>query len=154
MRFRNILCPIDFSRTSMHALQHASILAEEYGAKLHLVNVFQLTIVDTDPRVGAYPVPLGLENVRQRLDELDSSATVEQHRKLLIGDPAAQILKYAKQHDIDLIVMGTHGHTGLEHLLMGSVAEYTVRHAHCPVVTIRTPGEAPNYAPSKLATTA
>ena len=139
MKFQNILCPVDFSDNGKKALECASVWAEEYGAKLHLLNVFQLTIVDSDPRVGAYPVALGLDTIREQLNKTFPTTDVALSRKLLVGDPASQIVTYADENSIDLIVMGTHGHTGLERVLMGSVAEYTVRHAHCPVVTIRTP---------------
>jgi len=64
-------------------------------------------------------------------------------RRVTVGDPASEIVNVAKEENVDLIVMSTHGRKGISRLLMGSVAELVVRRAHCPVLTVRQPGEEP-----------
>jgi nucleotide-binding universal stress UspA family protein len=78
-----------------------------------------------------------LERQLARIEATDSTLAVT--RTLLVGDEASEINRFAKENDADLIVMGTHGRTGLVRLLMGSVAEMVLRHASCPVLTIKTP---------------
>jgi nucleotide-binding universal stress UspA family protein len=155
-RLTRILVPTDFSAPADAALTYAKSLATTLGASLHLVHVF------TDPyAVAAYapevyaPVP---SEVRERAieDALDRLAArlddtrepqFKGSRTLLTGITANQIVALAEKHDIDLIVMGTHGRRGVAHLLMGSVAEHVVRIATCPVLTVRAsqataPGQA------------
>jgi nucleotide-binding universal stress UspA family protein len=139
---KNILVPHDFSETSAAAMQYAVELARTFGAKLHLVHVSEKARFEM-----ATEFPLGLDMsledaIRERL--LKIMATGE-HRELnpsfqvLSGAPAAEIVRYAKDHAMDLIVMGTHGRGVVAHAVMGSVAEKVVRHAPCPVLTVRHP---------------
>jgi nucleotide-binding universal stress UspA family protein len=143
--FRHILVPVDFSPPSDAALEYARSVAARYGASLHLVHVAE------DPYRAFYSaevVVAEVEGLREEIltdtetrlkdrlrpaDVTELQATAES----IIGTPAGSIVEYAAGHDIDLIVMGTHGRGGMAHLLMGSVAERVVRTAPCPVLTVR-----------------
>ena len=142
--FHNIVAAVDFSETSDHAVEQAVDLASRLGAKLHLVHVYQLPVYALPD--GA--VMAGAEFVNQLTDELQKQldAQVERHKKsqiaidahLLRGVPHTEVVRFAKEDaKADLIVMGTHGRTGLEHLLLGSVAERVVRTSPIPVLTVR-----------------
>ena len=137
MRIRNILCPVDFSDDSLCSLEHAERLASEYSATLHIVFVHDIGI----PGVG-YTMPGELEKSKNQLDSTLPASTVPSiNRQLLLGEPVEEICKYVSQNQIDLILISTHGRTGLKRLLMGSVAEEVLRRATCPVMTIRIPAE-------------
>jgi universal stress protein A len=132
---QHILCPTDFSETAEQAMRYADQLAAEAGAELTLVHAFDTPATWTlagqehsrDPRL------------QQQLDALlaDSPHSLKIHRLQHAGDAGKVICWMAQDRHCDLIVMGTHGRTGLRHLLFGSVAEYVLRHARCPVITIR-----------------
>ncbi|HKO93720.1 MAG TPA: universal stress protein [Polyangiaceae bacterium] len=157
--FGNILVAVDFSPPSIHALQVARELARASGARLLLLHV-QEPIACADPMLrGASPMDIfGLATlgaVPPALDaeprwdarlvalqaELAEDARVRVETRLGSGSAAAQIIDVAFDEGTDLIVMGTHGRTGLGRWLMGSVAETVVRHARCPVLTLRLPEE-------------
>jgi len=144
--FSRILVPTDFSPPSDAALEYARILAAKFGSSLEILHV-----VD-DPTAASDYVPDGfapstpgirsalLDNARHRLDRLMNlvdRSRYHAHADAVLGLPAASIVDYANATGIGLIVMGTHGRTGLAHLLMGSVAEQVVRTAPCPVLTVR-----------------
>ncbi len=129
---QNILYATDFSPYSNLAYFHAVALAESHGARLMIVHVYTPDSASA-PDAGAD----GRAYWRGQLEQirpLDPKIPVE--HVLLEGDPAEEILRRAADARADLIVMGTHGRTGLKHLLLGSVAEYVVRHARCPVLTV------------------
>jgi nucleotide-binding universal stress UspA family protein len=141
-----ILVPTDFSESADAALAYAKTLAGCLGASLHLLHVF------TDPYGPAVyvpevyaPVPAearerALEDARARLAErldADEEAYFRGTRAIVTGLTAKQIVKSAADHGMSLIVMGTHGRRGVAHLLLGSVAEYVVRSAPCPVLVVR-----------------
>jgi nucleotide-binding universal stress UspA family protein len=138
-----ILHPTDFSRHSDYALRFACSLARDHRSKLVIVHV-EPTLGPELVTSGEAASRLEPENhlaklwaeVRQ-VQPTDPSIVVE-HR-LAEGDPAPAIVRAAKEVNAGLIVMATHGRTGLERLLMGSVAEQVLRHATCPVLTIRSP---------------
>ena len=140
---KNVLVPIDFSETAEHALNYARAVAEQFNAKLHVLHVIldphaqPWSIEATGMDIGSL-VPTWEADAKRRLDELDLG---DAQRELLtkIGHPFVEIIRYAKQRDIDLIVMGTHGRGAIEHMLLGSVAEKVVRKAPCPVLTVRHP---------------
>lgn len=155
MKLGRILAPTDFSRFSGFALEWAANLAEALRAELILLHVVPeeegKIIEEVIAEGAAVNIPRGVrENVlkeRQKKfqeqfrivlpDYLRKSIRVEEI--LVIGVPFLEIVKTAKEKDVDLIVMGTHGRTGLAHALIGSVAEKVVHHAHCPVLTIKHP---------------
>ena len=141
MTLKNILVPVDFSDTSDRAVAYAQALAKPFGAKLHLLHVVP------DPHSEAWSIEATGVNLgglmetweadaQKRLDEVDVGDTP--HDTLTkVGHPYKEILRYVEAHDIDLIVMGTHGRGALEHMLLGSVAEKIVRTSPCPVTTVR-----------------
>ncbi len=144
INLKRILIPTDFSEYSTHAMHYACELADRFGAELHL-----LTVVDDTTPMMMDPEFMPVEDfvtqemnaARAKLDELpgeswDKLSVVRHHSK---GSPFLEIIRYAKENEVDLIVIGTHGRTGLAHLMIGSVAERVVRKAPCPVLSIRHP---------------
>jgi nucleotide-binding universal stress UspA family protein len=144
MEIRQILAPTDFSESSKQAVAYAYEWAQTFGAKLLLLHVVELLV---------YPVEIFLvsEEGTTLLDDLERQArldlselvpksldgTVEVLCQAVVGTPYLKIVEVAAAEKVDLIVMSTHGRTGLSHLVMGSVAERVVRMAPCPVLTIR-----------------
>lgn len=142
---KNILCPIDYSVYSEKALKYAIEFAEKYNAKLYLMHVLDIRIYDiTDPEL--YNVNVidkeTINKLRERLHKCiseDTRKNIEVETIVIEGVPFSEIIKKARECKVDLIVLGTHGRTGLSHAIMGSVAEKVVRKAPCPVLTIRHP---------------
>jgi nucleotide-binding universal stress UspA family protein len=142
--WKRIICPIDFSDASRAALETACELAKRFGAKVALFHAYP---------VPGYTFPDGsFVASTKMLEELADQAKrhLEEWRVLAegfgvpgveaataVGEPAHEILTFAKEQQADLIVLGTHGRTGLQHALMGSVAERVVRKATSPVLTVR-----------------
>lgn len=145
--FGDILFPTDFSDDAMAALPHAVAIAERFGGGLHLLHVLHDPVMLLpDAGLAAAPVTLDagspeaaelVEAARDRLDEITAADAVVTNRVVMLGATADEICRYATQQQIDLIVMGTHGRSGLLHMLLGSTAEKVVRHAPCPVLTVR-----------------
>lgn len=146
--FRKILVPVDFSAHSEEAMRIACAMAETFGASLTLVNVFSPPIYPTPE--GAYvALPATYAEIvaetNKHLEELAAKVKRE-HEGLAIdsrtleGVAFREIVGFARKHAFDLIVMGTHGRTGLKHALLGSVAEKVVRKAPCAVLTVRLGG--------------
>lgn len=137
MYARNILCPVDFSENSEYALRYATSIAVDTGAKLHIVHVYAEPIAYTDG-FAAHISEDEFEEERAMLKRIvPPNASVPYQHEFLIGHPADRLVEYAEKHNIDLIVMGTHGRTGLSRLLMGSIAEAVVRRAECPILTLK-----------------
>jgi nucleotide-binding universal stress UspA family protein len=135
---RTVLHPTDFSERAGYALTVASALARDYGARLVVLHVVQ-PVVTFGEALPPDSDDLRAE-ARELLDRLAvPGANILIDRRLADGDPAAVILHFARETPADLIVMGTHGRTGLGRLLMGSVAEQVARHASCPVLTLTAP---------------
>jgi universal stress protein A len=134
--FHRILCPTDFSETSERAMKYAERLAESSGAELILLHAFDMPET-YDARGQTRPADPELEPKLRRLQS--SSARVKLTHALHAGPAGDVICWFAEDRQCDLIVMGTHGRTGLKHLLLGSVAEHVVRYARCPVLVLRTP---------------
>jgi nucleotide-binding universal stress UspA family protein len=143
MNAKRILCPLDFSDNSRIALGYASTLAKESNAKLYLVHVDD-SQVPYDAGFAAYVAPPdNTEALQEQLTGISpTDPDVEFEHQLVVGHPADAIVDFAKDHDIDLIVMGTHGRSGVARLLMGSIAEAVVRRAECPVLTVKHPTSA------------
>jgi nucleotide-binding universal stress UspA family protein/mono/diheme cytochrome c family protein len=142
---KRIVVPLDFSADSARALDYALVLARKFDATLHLVHVCEVPTMMT-PSLDAYAIAyadwsqrLGEEAERElnrwRMAITDVAVTTE----VLFGTPAPAIVEAARANQVDLIVMGTHGHGAMMHMLMGNVAERVVRTAHCPVLTVREP---------------
>jgi len=143
MQAKKILFPTDFSTSSDAALKYATTLARDMGATLVIVHIEEPPAAYgggemyyglPDPDVAA------LKKMLEAIKPTDPAVTFE-HR-LVTGQPAREIVELAKEDGVDLIVMGTHGRTGLGRILMGSVAEAVIRRAPCPVFTFKEPPQA------------
>lgn len=141
---KNILVAVDFNAASNAAADHARSLADLFDATLHVLHVVTEPLHEV---WECYAPGSGFLDAVQRLEgeacrQLDRLAAVAEAQpgKVIVatawGDAAEQILKYAAAHRVDLIVSGTHGRHGWEHVIMGSVAERLVRLAPCPVLTV------------------
>jgi universal stress protein A len=136
----NILHPTDFSDRSEFAFRLATALARDYHANLVILHVVQDPVVLYTEGVIPAPAEDHMEEMRERLLRLQPpSDTVTVTHRLEEGNPATEILRVAGLIPADLVVMGTHGRRGLNRLLMGSVAEYVLERATCPVLTVKTP---------------
>jgi nucleotide-binding universal stress UspA family protein len=146
MLFRQILVPVDYSDASLAALRVAADLAERFGATLDIVHVWDRPTYISDAVLvghGQSQRPLGdliKENaerdMREFLTKVALPAGVSRRERLISGDPASALLKDIEQGSSELVVVGTHGRTGLSHLLLGSVAEKLVRLSPLPVLTV------------------
>ena len=138
MKLKTIVFPCDFSSKGNEALEYATTLARESGARLLIVHVQEPPIAYAE---GAFyygipdPDPDALRGMLQQVKPHDASVTCE-HR-FVQGDPASQIVELATKEQADLIVMSSHGRTGLGRLIMGSVAESVLRQAACPVLVVK-----------------
>lgn len=152
MRAEKILFPTDFSHTSDAALALATALARDTGAKLLIVHVEEPPVAYGGGELYygiPNPAAADLERMLREIKPTDASVPFEHH--LITGDPATAIVRFADREHVDLIVMGTHGRTGLSRLLMGSVAEAVVRRASCPVLTYKEPRKEGSVTESKAA---
>ena len=140
MTAKKILFPTDFSECSDAGLEHATALARQLGATLLIVHVEEPPLAYAGGEMY-YGVPepdtRALEEMLKKVRPTDPSIPYE-HR-LVVGSPAHAICDLAEEENVDMIVMGTHGRTGLKRLLMGSVAEHVVRWANSPVLTFKEP---------------
>jgi nucleotide-binding universal stress UspA family protein len=143
-----ILVATDFSEPSEAALNYGRELASHFGTKLHVLHVTQNSYVNTFGAQNWVAIAPDLqqqieEDARRRLTDLliDSDKSDPETIPVILtaSSPALAIIDYAKEHSIDLVVMGTHGRGAIAHLVMGSVAERVVRFAPCPVLTVRHP---------------
>ncbi len=140
MKASKILVPTDFSHTGDAAMKLATSLARDTGAMLLIVHAEEPpTAYGGGELYYGLPEPASddLRKMLHRVEPTDSSVPFE-HR-LITGDPAHAIVRLAKEEGVDMIVMGTHGRSGLSRMLMGSVAEAIVRRAECPVLTYKQP---------------
>jgi universal stress protein A len=148
LEIRTILAPTDFSQHAEGAIRYACGLAERLGATLHLLHVLPDVIVPVGPDpslVTAVPPEYYSETEAQSREALERVVQPDWAKpaglvvEVRWGDPVDGVVSYARDRGIDLIVLSTHGRTGLSHVLMGSVAERILRDAPCPVLTIRNP---------------
>ena len=150
MLIRSILFPTDFSECGNFALSYAASLARTFKASIICLNVIEPIV----PTVGysgmTEPLPIAdiaeqLEDSAERelpkLAECDEFAGIEVEEMVVHGEAAAEIVRVAKDRNVDLIVIASHGRTGLGRILFGSTAEAVVRHAHCPVFVVKPPQE-------------
>jgi nucleotide-binding universal stress UspA family protein len=141
---KRILVPYDFSETSAAAVRYAVALARNFGAQLYFLHVGDRAQTQFETEF-----PIGLEGAladadRERLLRIvtpQEKSELNPEFAVRPGTPAAEVVRYAKDQDIDLIVMGTHGRGFVGHVVMGSVAEKVVRTAPCPVLTVRNPNQ-------------
>ncbi|MDD5493585.1 MAG: universal stress protein [Dehalococcoidia bacterium] len=146
---KNILCPTDFSEPSFEALKAADELAAHFSATLHIINTVPLVPIVEAP-IGVESASFNVSSYQQELEaqsERSIKGLIEQRitkgvkvvTEVLIGNAAGEIMRYAAEKNIDLIVIATHGLSGWRRFISGSVTEQTVRQASCPVLTIRKP---------------
>ncbi len=143
--FKKILIPMDFGDHCEEVLQCASILADKFESEIHLLHVIEdLAALASGPD-GFFRMPSDTEqelikHAGKQLEEYKIPNGLKVACKVTHvtdGIPFVQIIKYARENEIDLIVMGTHGRTALSHMLMGSVAEKVIRKSPCPTLTVR-----------------
>ena len=150
IKIERILVPTDFSEFSTYALNYAVAFARNFNARMILIHVTPEKEMDAMRQVSPYLEPGKLEDLlreresedRKQLDafippEMKKGIEVETVHK--VGIPFVEIIKTAKEREADVIVIATHGRSGLSHILFGSVAEKVVRKAPCPVLSIRHP---------------
>lgn len=150
MKIRSILLPTDFSECGNFALSYAASLARTFEASIICLNVIEPLV----PTVGysgmTEPLPIAditeqLEDSAERelpkLAECDDCEGLNVEEMVVHGDAAAEIVRVGKEREVDLIVIASHGRTGLGRILFGSTAEAVVRHAHCPVLVVKPPQE-------------
>jgi nucleotide-binding universal stress UspA family protein len=148
MQIKTILFPTDFSQGARAAMDYAISLAQDYKAKLILVYVIQ------DISIAEWYIPSSIsaadlvedmqksaENEMAKWGNEISAKTKDVERLVVRGVPFVEIIRTAKEKSADLIVIGTHGRTGIDHMLFGSTAEKVVRKAPCPVLTVRMTGK-------------
>jgi len=147
---KNILCPTDFSDPSYEALKVADELAAHFGAKLHVINVVPLVPIVEAP-IGVESASFNVASYQQELEgqaqkslksltEQKISRGVTAVTEVLIGNAAGEVMRYAGENAVDMIVIATHGLSGWRRFISGSTTEQIVRQASCPVLTIRRPG--------------
>jgi len=136
-----ILVPVDFSEHSQKALRYALAFASQFDAGVTLVHIVEQMVYPGD---WMYP-PLAVsdfatekrEQMIERLRALDAGSGVKTHHMVRLGRAWQEVIEIAREQQSDLIILATHGYTGLKHVLLGSVAEKIVRHAPCPVLSVR-----------------
>ncbi|MFK7818718.1 MAG: universal stress protein [Planctomycetaceae bacterium] len=148
IELKRVLVAIDFSEFSEHALRYGAELAAKFDGELFLLHVIPVPLVAVDDGAGSF--------MTRTFDEYEEDLRASADNKLKaldvsplskdkvftdtrVGAAFVEIVQFAKAKNIDLIVMGTHGRTGLKHMILGSVAERVVRKAACPVLTIQHP---------------
>ncbi|UCG42306.1 MAG: universal stress protein [candidate division WOR-3 bacterium] len=150
---KSILCPVDFSDDSIRALKKAEELALHFDAALlvlHVVTPIPTAGPTFDPQpdfdINAYQdsLRLGYQAELDRIVAEQLQKCTQTKAVVAVGDPADEILRVAGGEKVDMVVLSTHGETGWRHLVFGSVAERVVRHASCPVLTIRARPPADN----------
>ena len=152
LEIKKILVPIDFSDYSKSALKYAVNYCKNFKAEMNLIYVVEPVIYPPDFSMGQIAIPSVNvewdERAKQELDKLAKEQIPEGVPvKTIIktGKPFVEIVETARELDIDLIIISTHGRTGVEHILFGSTAEKVVRKAPCPVLTLREPIKGFNY---------
>ena len=138
---RKILVPIDFSEHSQKALRYALAFAAQFDAEVTLVHIVEQMVYPGD---WMYP-PLAVsdfanekrEQMIERLRALDAGSGIKTQHMVRLGRAWQEVTEIAREQKADLIILATHGYTGLKHALLGSVAEKIVRHAPCPVLSVR-----------------
>jgi universal stress protein A len=136
-----ILVPVDFSEHSQKALRYALAFAAQFDAEVTLVHIVEQMVYPGD---WMYP-PLAVsdfatekrEQMIERLRALDAGSGVKTQHIVRLGRAWQEVIEIAREQKSDLIILATHGYTGLKHVLLGSVAEKIVRHAPCPVLSVR-----------------
>ncbi len=143
---KKVLVPVDFSDYSKSALSYAADFVKHFHAKVYLIYVVEPAIYPADFSLGQVAIPTPDLDITEKAEmELKQLANeyladeVESEVIIKTGKAFVEINEFARECDADLIIISTHGHTGVEHLLFGSTAEKVVRKAPCPVLSLREP---------------
>ena len=144
-KLTKILYPTDFSEASLEALRYAVSFARNCKAKLILMHVVNEKIFSEGLSLARVSAPEALEQemAKEAGRQLNMLIPAEERKGLdcemvtLSGMPFLEIIRYAKENDVDMIVIGTNGRSGMEHIIFGSTAEKVVRKAHCPVLSVK-----------------
>lgn len=146
LSMKKILLPIDFSDYSKNALRYAIDFNEQFQAEFLLLYVIEPVIYPADFSFGQVALPSMESELRERgqfqLDKLieeEVPATMKAQAIIRHGKPFVEIIRVAKEEQVDMIIIATHGHSGFEQILFGSTAEKVIRKAQCPVLSIRSP---------------
>jgi nucleotide-binding universal stress UspA family protein len=146
--WKKILCPVDFSGPARSAMHVAADLAVRFGAKMTLFHAYPMPGY-TLPEGSILASPKMLQDLSSQAEahlttwkaEAEGFGAGQVATAMSVGEPAGEIAEFARQGAFDLVVVGTHGRTGLRHALLGSVAERVVRRVTCPVLTVRPESE-------------
>lgn len=145
---KKVLVPIDFSDYSKSSLRYAANFAKHFNASIVIIYVIEPIVYPPDFSMGQIAIPApGLEMDKRAHEELNKLSEKEippdvSIKKIIkTGKPFVEIIETAAEEDVDLIIISTHGHSGVEHILFGSTAEKVVRKAPCPVLTLREPAK-------------
>jgi universal stress protein A len=147
--FKHILVTTDFSEAGDHAIAHAFRMAADHGAEVLLLHVLETIVAPNPLYAHYYPTDLltpefraraesdARQALEERIPKTGALAAVPYRIVITHGMPGEEIIRTAQEEQVDLVVISTHGHTGLKHLLLGSTAERVVRHVKCPVLVVR-----------------
>ena len=146
IEIKKVLVPIDFSDYSKSALKYAADFAQKLRAEMILIYVVEPVIYPPDFSMGQIAIPsINTEWDMKAKEELDKLADTEIPDAITVktviktGKPFIEVIETASEEDVDIIIIASHGHSGMEHILFGSTAEKVVRKAPCPVLTLREP---------------
>lgn len=135
----HVLFATDLSDSSKYAFHIARAIKRDYGAKLTIIHVVLPPVIMGGDGFAPPPAPVNFDLMEKELAKLESEVSPPVEHLLIEGDAVTEILNVAKEKKVDMIVLGTHGRTGLGRMLIGSVAEQVLRRATCPVLTVKTP---------------
>lgn len=146
IQFKKVLVPVDFSDYSIQALKFASEFAGMFDAEIVIIYVVEPVIYPPDLSIGQIALPTLTYQVDERAKEElvrvaaeNVGSNIKVTPVVKLGKPYLEIIEVARTEDVDLIIISTHGHTGVEQILFGSTADKVVRKAPCPVLTLREP---------------
>lgn len=143
IRIKRLLTPIDFSESSKQAVHYAVEFARSFKAEIHLLNIIEPVMYPAEMfgQVGMVDVESVMEKSANEEMQAWKASLIPEGVAMVAatqhGRPFAEIISYATEHEIDLIIIGTHGRSGIDHFLLGSTAEKVIRKAPCPVLTVR-----------------
>ncbi len=143
-QINNVLFPTDFSDLSVAALPLAMDLAAKYGAKLHCLYVVEEPQIYSSLEMGSVAIPTSgelKESAQTRMEKFSQELLADSPHgyssKVVVGRAATEVVNYAKEVGADMIIMATHGYSGVKHVMLGSTTEDVLRHASCPVLSVR-----------------
>jgi len=138
---KKILCPTDFSDASKNAIRYANEFARSMQASVIFLHAIEPRPIATDMSVAYVPIETDLEKIAEEdlasLMEEEKIKGISATKEVIVGHAADVIIEQAEEQDVDLIILGSHGRTGITRLLMGSVAEAVLRKAPCPVLIVK-----------------